>query len=663
MGAKRGGQVGRTPWATLAWGLGAGIALGAGVGCQSGTVGGPGGAAAAGPVPGSQVALPPAAAGVPGAAAPLAGTGARASGLTGPDFAGSSPGACQAAAGGAPSDSDGDGVAAACDNCPQVANPGQLDGDGDGVGDACDNCPAAANAGQLDGDGDGVGDACDICAAVADPGQMDTDGDGMGDACDSCPEVANPGQLDTDGDGVGDACDGCPEAADADQLDGDGDGVGDACDNCPDVRNPDQAASTPEGPGDACSCGNVAIPCEGGRAGPYECQDVDLLYSLSPGDLSARSGNDVWGYVDPESGREIAIVGVDNGMAFVDVTSPVCSKVLGKLDSGSRGNLTRDVKVFGHYALMVAEVREHGMHVFDLNQVLSADVPSTLTATAIYRGSSSYPVSNSHNLAVVQGEGSSHVYIVSTSSCGRGLHIVDMSDPSAPSFAGCYSERAGMHDAQCVIYDGPDTEHAGKELCLTLNGGDSFSIVDMTDKASPVQLSRMRYTNGFYSHQGWLTEDHKHFLLGDELDEGRARTNTKTFLFDVSDLDNPTYIGVHTAETASTDHNLYTHNGAVFQANYTTGLRILDLAGVADGSLTEVAYFDSYPSSDGREMRGAWSVYPYFPSGTLLLNGMNGFQVLRWNDPRAPSELDPGMTASTPSGPGQSPGEVMRGTQ
>jgi hypothetical protein len=157
-------------------------------------------------------------------------------------------------------DTDGDGVGDACDDCVGVGNPTQDDADGDGIGDACDdsdgdevrdavdNCRTTENAAQDDADGDGAGDACDDCPTVADADQADADGDGTGDACDDgdgdgvvdavddCPTVTNADQVDSDGDGLGNACDNCLGAANVEQEDGDGDGVGDACDECDDTE-------------------------------------------------------------------------------------------------------------------------------------------------------------------------------------------------------------------------------------------------------------------------------------------------------------------------------------------------------------------------------------------------------------------------------------------
>jgi len=135
-----------------------------------------------------------------------------------------------------PSDRDGDGIADADDNCPDVGNPDQADTDTDGVGDACDVCVDVANPDQADADGDGEGDACE----TGDDG--DRDGDGIDDADDNCPDVGNPDQADLDGDGIGDACD----------DDRDGDDVPNDDDNCVDLPNPDQIDTDDDGLGDAC---------------------------------------------------------------------------------------------------------------------------------------------------------------------------------------------------------------------------------------------------------------------------------------------------------------------------------------------------------------------------------------------------------------------------
>jgi choice-of-anchor B domain-containing protein len=122
-------------------------------------------------------------------------------------------------------------------------------------------------------------------------------------------------------------------------------------------------------------------------------------------------------------------------------------------------------------------------------------------------------VNSVHNIVI--NEESGFAYAVGASSggetCGGGLHMIDIREPKNPQFAGCFSDpqtgRASTgysHDAQCVMYRGPDERYSGREICLGANET-ALSIADVTDKANPQALSRASYPNVAYSHQGWLT--------------------------------------------------------------------------------------------------------------------------------------------------------------
>jgi choice-of-anchor B domain-containing protein len=254
---------------------------------------------------------------------------------------------------------------------------------------------------------------------------------------------------------------------------------------------------------------------------------------------------------------------------------------------------------------------------------------SMLMPTMIYRGPSNATITNSHNIVISEKAG--FVYIVGSKTCNGGLHAIDFHDPMNPKYVGCAYDDFYVHDAECVIYNGPDKEHVGREICVTYNGQDGFSVVDVQDKMAPKVLSHTEYDGSAYTHNGGFTMDQSHILLSDELDESRNGHPTRTYLFDLTDLDKPVAMPPYDHKTKCVDHNLYIKGNFAFQANYECGLHILDVSGVgAGGTLKEVAFFDTFPNLDAAEMKGSWTAFPYFKSGAIVMNGTEGgFFVLQ----------------------------------
>ena len=337
--------------------------------------------------------------------------------------------------------------------------------------------------------------------------------------------------------------------------------------------------------------------CANGMAGPYPCRDIDLMAFLPHAEIGGGTGNDIWGWTDPLTGREYALVGRSSGTAFVDISNPSQPAYLGNLPTHTAVSSWRGIKVFANHAFIVSEAIDHGMQVFDLTQLRHVPAPPvTFVETAHYAGFGS-----THTLALNTRTG--FAYAAGTRTCEGGLHIVDVRTPAVPRAAGCFSFDGYSHETQCVVYEGPDTLYRDREICFNSNE-DTLTVVDATDKVEPVMLSRTGYGGSAYTHQGWLTEDHNFFLVNDEGDETTFKHPTRTWIWDVSDLDAPVLATYYDGPTPSIDHNLYIRGNLVYESNYRSGLRVLDASDVALGQLREVGFFDIYPSDDAPKRIG-----------------------------------------------------------
>ncbi len=358
-------------------------------------------------------------------------------------------------------------------------------------------------------------------------------------------------------------------------------------------------------------------PCIDGLAGGvYPCENIDLYAFVSTADLGAPAFieyNDIWGWTDPLDQKEYVLLGRTDGTSFLDISDPTNPVNLGFLPTHTGNSIWRDMKVHGNYAYIVSEASGHGMQVFDLTRLRNvASPPETFTSDAHY-GS----FGRAHNIVI--NEEVARAYAVGSNTFSGGLHIVDISNPLNPVIMGDFASDGYTHDAQVVTYDGPDSPYQGKEIAFCCNEN-TLTIVDVDDPLDCSQIGRSFYPDVAYSHQGWLTEDHRYFLLGDELDEINSGFNTRTVIWDVQDLSNPVVIGEYFSDVAAIDHNMYTKGNLLYQSNYRAGLRILDLADVANGNLSEVAYIDIFPTSNSAQFNGNWSNYPYFESGIVALS-------------------------------------------
>ena len=362
------------------------------------------------------------------------------------------------------------------------------------------------------------------------------------------------------------------------------------------------------------------------EAPSFPAENVVLRGWISLPDFPSNpaSGNDSWGWTSP-AGRDYALMGLDNGTAFVEVTDPGAPVIRDFVPGPT--SLWRDVKTYQHYAYVVTEGVGGNLQVIDLSG-LDAEGTVSLVNTISGPGTS-----RTHNVAIDEVSG----FLYRSGGGSEGIRIYDLADPANPTWVATWSTRY-VHDLQVVTYEsGP---YAGKQiayLCSGFNGGfvdTGLTVLDVTDKSSLQVLDQAYWPSAAYSHQAWLNEDRTKLYLNDELDEQDFGLETTIHVFDVSDPANVVHEGAFTSGNDAVGHNLYVRGDRLFAANYRSGMRVYDLA--SDPlSPPEVAFFDTFPSDDAGFFNGAWNVYPFFESGTIIISDLErGLFVVELVEPR-----------------------------
>ena len=403
-----------------------------------------------------------------------------------------------------------------------------------------------------------------------------------------------------------------------------------------------------------CIDGYAKIP---GTDYEYSCLNYDLMGYITLEEMDANAGNDCWGWTDSTTGREYAIMGINNGTAFIDITDSTSPVYLGKLPTSTVDSSWRDMKVYNDHVYIVSEAQDHGLQVFNLSKLRGVESKQVFSADYIDNS-----FGQAHNIAINEDLG--YAYIAGSCydppcktdrSNSKGLYVFDLSNPLNPEVVTELPNFGYSHDAQIVTYNGPDQDYVGKEIYIGSNE-DSVVFIDVTNKSEPKLISVFDDYDHQYTHQSWLTDDHKYALLGDELDELdsdyelKVDAKTKTIIIDLTDLDDPQPHYNYEAETKAIDHNGYIKGTEFFLASYTAGLRVLDVLNIDQKSISELGFFNTFhdhsdhdhglpklntiknqdPGGDhsgkkgnSEAFNGAWSVYPYFKSGNILISDIN----------------------------------------
>ncbi len=383
--------------------------------------------------------------------------------------------------------------------------------------------------------------------------------------------------------------------------------------------------------------------CTQGLAGAFPCRNLDFQSQLSLAQLSSRpvSAANVWGFVDLNDNREYAVLGLRNGVAVIEVTDPANPGEV--ITIAGNPSPWREVKVYQMFdgaanrwrafAYVTTEAANSGLQTIDLSGLpLTAGLASTNLDTSsqhtLYVSNIDYATNTAlPGLTPV-------LYVAGSNLNGGSWRAYSLANPAFPALLGSAPTTRYMHDSTSLVVTGARAaqcapNHDPCEVLVDFNV-EAVELWDVTDQLQPTLLGAATNPNNRYIHSGWPTADGLHLIFHDELEEIQLGLNTQIYTMNLADLRAPTVQVSHTGSTTTTDHNGYVRGSYYYVSHYRRGVGVYDAA--EPRQLGEDAPCVTYlaPSSNVAGTDGAWGVYPFLPSGNLLVSDIeNGLFVLR----------------------------------
>jgi len=314
--------------------------------------------------------------------------------------------------------------------------------------------------------------------------------------------------------------------------------------------------------------------------------------------------NEVWGIAI--NGREYGIIGSTAGTHFIDVTDPAqpfeAHLVPGAFQGG--GVIHRDYHDFNGYLYAVCDEGQSTLQIIDLRGLPDA-------VEVVYE--SAQAIRQSHNIFI--DTATAKLYALSTSGNQGGysaMRVFDVSDPLNPVRLGSYNNFGGLsvghvHDA-----------YVRNDIAFLNCGNSGFALVDFSDPSGPQTLSTLTdYPFRGYNHSGWLSDDGRYYYMADETHAADMK------VIDVSDPCEPVVVSTFNAGVPnpfSIPHNQIAACNYLYVAYYYDGLAVYDISDPANPE--KVLYYDTYAAPNGASYKGAWGIFPFLPSGNILVSDM-----------------------------------------
>ncbi|PHN07267.1 choice-of-anchor B family protein [Flavilitoribacter nigricans] len=337
--------------------------------------------------------------------------------------------------------------------------------------------------------------------------------------------------------------------------------------------------------------------------------------------------NEIWGLA--LDGREYAVIGSTLGTHFIDVTEPENAREVAFVTGASSGPniIHRDYHNYGCYLYAVSDEGNGSLQIIDISG-LPDQVEVVYDEDTLF--------GRSHNIFIDTSAAILYAcYARGGEATTTPLKLLDISDPTRPQEIATYRDFGSgpvSHVHDCYVDRG---------IAFLNLGFDGMAIVDFSDPLNPVNLSTLTdYPFSGYNHSGWATADLHYYYLADESHGHPLK------VLDVSDLTEIEVVDTFDAGSPaelSIPHNQVVACDYLYVSYYYDGLQVFDISDPAQPQ--RIAYYDTSDIEHRKSYEGAWGVYPFLPSGNILVSDMQeGLFILSGPDGNCTTNTEMSLT-------------------